>query len=840
MGIGLDTVFLTITDMSGCTDVYMQEVVVRDLPSGLFINLADSFICENESIIPVSGFPSGVGGKFYVIDAATQNIVDSNDVNINLNPPQYGIGNYELVFLYQDQNYCSSQISKNLEIHPKPYADYFQTGFCEGDTMTLHDQSYFLSTMNALDTITHWQWTYKGFLSANNQPFFSFPNEPSGWSHAMLVVGSDAGCNDTLSSAVMINSRIGDTVKVYNVPFANFNTVGGCQYDQVLFSADSAGLEPFYQGVPFDKITDIVWNFGNGDSVVISNGTSINISSATYTYQQPGVYFPFIKVTNNGLCQVTDTARLVISPTVNPYPVAYAQDFELNDGLWYNSHPDAETPWEWGVATGNNINTANTGNHVWKTDLDTYYTDGQASWVFGPCFNFTQSIRPMIKLDYFTDMYDFDGVVLEYYDKNDDKWYTIGESGYGVNWYNNDVSIFGLLNFKPLLGGVQLDGWTGQTADWQTGRYRLDNLKGKNFVRLRMAMGTLAGVINDEQREGFAFDNVWVGERTRNVLVEYFSNFNTFNIIYYNNAIYSALFNNTNGADIAFIEYHQEGDFINNLNTADHNSRFLLYGATPTQAVIDGNAYQGPANLVTQQTLDMDMLQDPSFLIPHDSVLLSVAVDNNGDAEIRLRGRVEAIQNMPLDNYTVYAAIVEDSIFQLGVTMHSVLRKFVPDHGAFNLERNWLIGDYMSFDETWFVNNFNQHYIKEHIQGMVFIQNEISKTVYQVGTTRDFDFYLTNAVPHTTEGSPILPQLKVFPNPSTDFFNVAFDEPLNSDFTWQLMDLRGVTIQSGTWGAGTLQQTVNTFDLPSGVYLFGVSNPNGSVYLQRKVVINKP
>ena len=60
------------------------------------------------------------------------------------------------------------------------------------------------------------------------------------------------------------------------------------------------------------------------------------------------------------------------------------------------------------------------------------------------------------------------------------------------------------------------------------------------------------------------------------------------------------------------------------------------------------------------------------------------------------------------------------------------------------------------------------------------------------------------------------------------------------DYTWKLWDIRGVQIQTGEIQEGESSQTINTRQLPSGSYIFGMYNKQKNVYVQRKVIILKP
>ncbi len=847
---------LQVTVFNGCSTTNEYEVTVSGLPTGLYLAGVDPYYCTNTTKDIISGYPNGgLSSGFRVYDSLDVLIDQSLNDQISLRPLNYGLGAYKVVYRYEDAFSCASEDSAFFEIHPAPVADYQQLSFCKGDSIQIENRSYFPSVLNASDTLVSWKWIYKGLSFGHNQDdTLTIYNEQPGWGHIALEVVSGVGCRDTLSSSFDNGSgQRGDTVFVYTIPTANFITIGGCEDSEITLVPGDMNITPTFLGVPLDQVSQAQWFFDDGnDSTILNPGNTLD--TITHTYSQAGIYYPRLMINNNANCGANDSVRLVISPRINPYPTAYSQNFETTNTDWAQSVDGVDSLWQWGVAGGTWISTMGDTAHnkLWVTALDSFYPPGAASWVYSPCFDFTNSLRPMIKMDFMADIYDSDGAVLEYYVDSSNTWETVGEQDQGINWYNNP-GVVGFINFKPLGAGVSLEGWSGVKGQWNTGRYRLDEFKGKKDIRFRLAFGSLSGVTGEW--DGFAFDNVWVGERTHNVLIEHFANVHHLNMNKVNTGLYDLILNPHNGLDVYFIQYHTDrlvADEINLDNTGDHNSRRFYYGVENADGLIDGGAiYKGLTKNITQEMLDYSMLQDPVFVI--DDIVLNIDVNAN---EVSVSTNVVAQKDLPLRKYAIRTVVVEDSlirttndIFAKQLLMHSVMRKMLPSHSGVQKTQAWTTGQSEPIQQLWSSVDFSK-YNKNHLSAAVFIQDDDGSTngstasfeVYQVKTSRDINYLNTIGVQEQEEAETLkeLFSAKVYPNPAMDEFTVGFSKALQHDYEWQLIDMRGVRLQHGAIHKGDEQLQVLSNNLPAGMYLINVYNKEESIWIQRKVVIVRP
>jgi hypothetical protein len=873
-----DTITYIVINNNACTDTTTRIVEVRGLPVGLVLAGVRPIYCQATDPINITGFPTPSPNDGIIGELSITNLTTNNTTNYGTNVialPAIGslgsIGNYRVSYTYSNEFGCASNIAADFTVHPNPVADFQQVGFCAGDTLQLTDASFFNNVYDSLDVLDRWIWLYNNQTTPDTNVVFFPPQIPNRYI-AELTVVSQAGC--TAQKLKVIN--------IYKYPNVDFEMDGGCQGSPILFSMDSTGLN-----IGTDSLTYAIWDFGNGvvdtQNVIINSASQIRNTS--HTYIQEGVLMPTLTLSNRGLCTATKTDRLVISPVIalqlaTPNPpqpdiitnIPYYTNFEQNTGGWYAAQNEQVSDWHWGYAGTNGgserINTrpaTNPNRKVWTTskgvsgaDSTTTFNDfvgNEPSWVYSPCYDFTLSQRPMIKLDYITDMRTIvDGATMEYYDERINPntnqkygWRRFGDDQHGINWYNstNLISLFGLPDLREY---NLLHGWSDTIADWRTARYRLDQFRGKRDIRFRIAFAAAIpnnmGGATGQPFNGIAFDNVWIGERGRGVLIEHFTNDNILNMANINQHIYDLAFQDDNFQDITLIQYHTDVNGFDPYHAASApnggSARMLRYGISNTgdgRAIVDGNFWLGASQQLTPQVIEYQMLQDPYFNISGNGepkITLNISTQSAS-----LQAEVTAMQNLPVEQYFLYPVIVEDSIQSANTgLLRSVFRTFLPDAVAIRQWRAWGLGDQYSINETWSYNisDINPNKLK----GVVFIQDSLGK-VYHAVTTLNFDVRIVGVSQETEfEAAENAFSLKLYPNPTTDRATLQFDEPLNVDFDYQVFDMRGTQIQRGTIAQGTQQSELNVYDLPAGVYVVHLADKTNTVRIQRRLVVHKP
>lgn len=198
----------------------------------------------------------------------------------------------------------------------------------------------------------------------------------------------------------------------------------------------------------------------------------------------------------------------------------------MNDGNW--TRGGMGTDWAWGSPVKAVINSAGSGSNCWIVGglTGNSYTDGQASFLQSPCFDFTSLQYPYITFKVFWEMeQQFDGGSFQYSIDNGINWINVGSASDPVNclntnWFNNSsVTYLAPLtsvrhgwsgNIQPTAGSCR--GGNGSNG-WLTARHTMPYLAGQPNVIFRFLFG--AGTICNNYN-GFAIDDVNISEAPQN------------------------------------------------------------------------------------------------------------------------------------------------------------------------------------------------------------------------------------------------------------------------------------------------------------------------------------
>jgi len=902
---GTDTIRFIAQSGSGglsCYDTTTSAVIVRGLPPNLTIAGLDTLYCQLSDALDATAFPAPTAGSttgnlaLYQGNTLLGPIGNSNEarqVPFN-NSPFNGFGAYRIAYTFRDEFACQSTAFANFQVRPNPVANFTRNGYCVGDSVILTAAPWNSPTNS--DSIVAWNWLFNN-QAITNSPTAIYPVQLIAGNYtASLVVVTNAGCSD---------AQVQANLPIYRKPFAGFQAVGGCQNTAVVFDADSTYLIP-----GTDSLTSASWNFGQGSipASIVSRG--VVVQDIANTYQQPGIYYPSITLVNQLYCTTTDTIRLVVSPTVNLYErfavarppfdstnlIPYFNDFELDNpalswlpaqesSLWNRGWADTVSALSPSAAFINTLDASSPYQKVWTTaqgiigapptiPLDTFtnFNTSEASWLYSPCFDFRYSERPMIKFDYTSDMrFNVDGAALEYYDKNTNQWLRLGRHLNGVNWYNSPT-IYPLSQIPEngdTLGPNTsiLHGWT-DTVNWQTARYRLDQFEGDSSVRFRMVFKALY-VTSSDNSGGFAFDNVWIGERQRNVLVENFTYSYSPQLIPVNRNLYNLILQPYNYDDVSLVQYHTQNvnlpDPFRTANDAYGGSaRDLLYGGggTAGAAVVNGDSsWSGPTANITQQILDGEMLLDPFFSIWDIDADLSrpthrgqnnlrISVDIPSQT-VSVKAIIKAEQDLPFSNYRIMSAVVEQKAVNVSNTLpqpdtfRSVFRTMLPNADGFNFVggKNWTEGETFLLDVNNQYNpNANPAINPSLLFGVIWVEDRVNDKVKVLHstTTVNIDARINTAVQENTSNTDnsTLFSAQLYPNPAQDYFNLSFEQPLEQTASFHIFDMNGVIIQTGEIQQGLQSFQFNTYNLPQAPYVISVQTPTHRI--QRKFVIIRP
>lgn len=860
---GVDTIRYVYTDSRGCTNTYKDVVVVDTVPALGFAGFQpskqistnpDSFAyCANDAHEVI--VPSPFGGFLYF-----QRQLQTSGV-FNFAPDSLATvpaTTYELMYNYVSQRYvsgavCQDSIKTYVEVRPTPVLQFVNapTTFCVNES-TRPTALQASPQGGIFRDIT--QGAAGGIVADSLfDPLAQMGIRTVTYSYFDTLTG----CGDTIFQ----------NISVYRIPSVHFVTNGGCINDSILFVPSPTQLSNTLPAR--DSITFYAWSYGDGTmDTVYPSRLAATIPNRRHVYTTPGIYFPTLTIVNRGQCDTTYMRRVVISPKVAVNDtLPYVQNFEAPSTDWLQEtiEDSISTPsdslWEWGLATGSRITTAFTQNHVWVTHANGAYQAGERGSIYSPCFDISTLERPMVAFDIWKDTYEgIDGAVFEYMHPTRG-WVVLGSPGHGINWYDS--------TFLVSAPGIQADsalvtvprGWSGENLDgFVSARYRLDtdqrngDLRGMRSARFRLSFAASDNT-NPGVHEGFAFDNFFIGNRKQNVLVEHFSNQNVYRLDTVENRLYRRLFSNLYGRDVVLLQYQTPiggEDAYYDQYMEGPNSRTGLYGVDEftlaKRVFVNGSGVIGLTDSLannwgnSQEYLDMAMLGDALFKITIPTVP-QIFQTTTGSSTGTGSGSVivEALKDINTESMMLYIAITEDSLRSTqNHYMKSVVRAMLPYPSGTPLQPQGAV----TAGTTW-TENFTWEFSttvsrRANLRVVAFVQNPITREVFQVGTSRDLTIFEgpvnVNELANK-DGKEIL-GVQVYPNPAQDYFTVSFDKELEGQYEWQLVDLLGRVIQQGNTQTGIKQFDINTTDLASSVYVFSIYN--GKVYTQRQVIIAKP
>jgi hypothetical protein len=459
----------------------------------------------------------------------------------------------------------------------------------------------------------------------------------------------------------------------------------------------------------------------------------------------------------------------------------------------------------------------------------------------------------MISLDYWSDARtSADGTVLEY-QRRDGTWTPLGRLNRGIHWFNAPfISGQPGDQFSANLIGTDLTaplGWSGQTEGWENARYKLDEYKALNgTLRLRFAFASSA-IPLDTFMDGYAFDNIVICNRSRNVLLETMTNIGNPGMEVINNHSYQLAFHSNLNKDVVLLQYHIESPDGNDKFYQDNEelgrTRAYEYAAIAGRAYINGD--DSDNTHLTEQLdvvdFEQEMLESPKF-----SVVIDTFTHVNGS--FKITARVTALEDMPLDDYRIYTVVSEDSLYYSNTAVYnSPLLAVARENDQYHTnplvntnniyDQSWTVGETQSTHFFWTHSNSGFiNYRPHHFHAVVFVQNINTKEIFQVATTRDISGYWVGVSPvqAATELNEIQ-NLNLYPNPAQNHFNLTFDKALKQSYEWKLVNVQGVTLKEGQVSVGAKQVTINNLDYPAGMYVLLLYSEE--VFVQRQVIINR-
>ncbi len=758
---------------------------------------------ENINLVDNSLFSTISDFGTLIDDGAGRGTVDPQAVS---DEPNLGDGTY--TYLYKIRNNvttCSDSTTLVININPKPTANFSLSNACFGEDVQFTNES--------IGTVVNSQWEFDDVISPTSNlenPTHAFSS--SGNFDVNLRVSTNVGCFDIATQ----------TVEVGAIPQTEFNYTGVNTSDSFEFTSTTP--DPSASGT--DNIDNYFWDFGDGDT---RNTVSETVNNKIYS--NTFVDSVRLTVTTTLDCESTLAKPIAVLDKFDPITTP-SEAFENGTEGWLTLS-QINNSWR---LSDNNADIDQDGNTLWVTNPNDSYLPNEISFLYSPTFDFSSVDRPLVSFDAYWDMVN-GGVLLQYSVDNLNiadpakEWLILGTLESGEDWYNRTE-----LSLPTVTTGIAWSDSVGLAEPRHVLDQSIDESNRDN-VNFRFAFLSQDA---DPQRPGFAFDNFVIGERTRTVLLENFTNtsgsaatraesdfLKTFDV------------EDDLGTVLVKINYHTDfpgEDPLNEANKIDPSARALFYDITETPtAVIDGTITDSegrPFSQWGQTSFDLRSLILAEFEID----VTVTSTDGTINIEAIPTPQNNSVLNQEL---IIMAAVLEKEVLlnDLGVPsvpsgetdFEFVLRKLLPNAAGVLLNTEGASStipmDLVSF--SWTPSNVVS---PSNLAVVVVVQDQNTKEVYQSELLLD----IPDPGPVTGMDSDIAVNLfNFYPNPANDRLNVLLsDELVNS--TLRMYDNFGKVVYQRTIEESTFD--IGIRDYASGMYHIELSNDDN--ILRKRLIIS--
>jgi hypothetical protein len=784
-------------DLLGTTNTIKQKFTVEHLGVVKILNLSpDTAFCGN--IAPFELFTSKTEG---VITGP----VDGRMLDPKLVPGGSGIDT--VIYRVTSALGCIKEDKVRVIIHPVPQVIFAPEDYCITDINS--DSTKMINNTSPAGIVRSWLWEFSegGQTITDTARQASFLYRTGGFHKIFLTAVTVSDCN----------VRKEETFDIGVKPKADFTWKNEC------FRPDTS-IYFFDATVSTSKIMSRSWNFFDIDSLR-------TVKNPVYPQKSVG-YQPVLYKVTTGYAGCNDSIfrEVYLRPVITLAADGYFEDFEDGSSHWVPGYESVNN-WKFGTPHRPEIDKAWSGLSAWFTGFRTDTAVFEASSVVSPCFDFTNIERPMISLYAWKSLEkDRQGAALQYRTGDAPGWEYVGTLGDGINWYNS-----ALIKGRP--GGEQI-GWTTDPAYPDAGflnsRHKLDELSGAKDVKFRIAYGsdgTTTGY------GGIAFDDVWIGPRSRKALLEHFTNI-TSKTAGTATAQVDTMYR-YNSEDVIYIQYHTNfpgSDPYYNDNQGDAGGRMLYYGLSrvPYSFIDGGSDHSNYASLYDHNILKWDPAQVMRRSLIETDFEIALTADVM-EGVLSVGGQIQALDNITAENLTLYLAVTENEndehIGANGQTRFwNVFRKMIPDAGGIDLKKSWTKNETFDIGEhAWMIENIRDN---SRIEVIAFLQNNVTRTVYQAASVRDIDIGVGINDVSVEEGI----KFSIYPNPAVNKLTMDFGEPIQADADIRIYDLQGTVVSSFKAGAGTDILTRDELGLKEGIYLIRVTG-KGITGASRKLVV---
>jgi len=280
---------LVSTNNFGCKDSVFHKVYINPFPkTGFTIN--DTAQClqgNNFTFTDISSIKSG---------SIIQNYFDFGDGTNSLLLPvthtYLSVGAFLVKLVSKSDQGCSDSLNKTVYLRPMPIAGFT----INSKTQNLVGNNFVFTSTSVIPTGNlKYYWDFgDGDTSTNSNPTHSY--NAAGSYKVKIIATSDFGCADTFSDSVFVLS--------YPNMHVSFTVQNACVGEEVLFKNTSTVSPP-------DSFLNFLWDFGDGNTIVLKEPKHIYASAGKYTIR-------LAVLTAFGYKDsITDTIEIFADPAVN-------------------------------------------------------------------------------------------------------------------------------------------------------------------------------------------------------------------------------------------------------------------------------------------------------------------------------------------------------------------------------------------------------------------------------------------------------------------------------------------------------------------------------------------
>ncbi len=793
-----------------------SDVFIDSIGNFSFGNDMNALYCNNAQVFDLDPLlpADGVGTDQFTFSSSA-----GGTVNQEFDPSlaNVGIDTIYCTFIRGNTG-CTKEIYKTVKILPVPQLNFDVPDPCVNENIPT-DSVVFVNTTSQPDSIVEWLWGFDDIASgAANASTLENPvhrYEFGGQYTIELFAKHVNNCESSIQKDFLLEEK----------PTTNFTWQNDC-YTGEPITFQNTSLLSGQDDVFYWKFFD---NSGGYDSIYHSEKQEV-----IYDFKEVDEYeIELIQITSRG-CSDTIRKMIYLSPSVVIADEgSYFEDFEDGRAGWISDAVNNTYINSWQYGNDEAFFGAYSGSNAYY--ISQVVDTSEQSYVISPCFSLEGLKRPMIKLQVKKSFErNRNAAFLQYTEDGGSTWNNAGSFNDGINWYNS-------FQINRGVAGVT-EGWTGEIpfnedSSWVEARQSLDQIKNNPGVRFRIAYSSDGNIIENRSK-GFAFDNVWIGERTKRVLLEHMTNSSSMPAKQANDKINAVVSSNEiSQNDFIDIHYHlgyPGEDPMNNDNPVDPSTRSFYYGISSIPySLMDGGLdglkydYSKDENSWNITDIKQKSLEDPKFRI-------KLETETSGNT-LNIRSKVISLDWFNDTEMTVHVVVLEDSLTGFtgvgGQAMYrNVVKKMLPDAAGTSFIRSWSWRDEEDVSLSWEMENI---YDPSKLKVAAFVQNEYTSEVMQA-VINNFEASFAYGVRDYNKDDNN--NLLVFPNPASDFVNVIPQTPLEKDADIILINSLGAVVKSERLFAGENLHSMDVSLIEDGIYFIKISDNKQLLGLEKLII----